>query len=313
MPYNKLNTEKFIKMSIKIHDNKYDYSLVKYINNTTKIKIICPEHGEFKQIPKNHSKGSGCQECGKIKCRTSKKITINEFVIKSNKIHKNKYDYSNTIIDGVKNKVKIICPEHGKFNQEAYKHMSGHGCKRCTIVNNPHFIKMNNEEFISKSIETHGDVYNYSASKYNGSKKLVDVICKKHGKFKQLAGVHMTGHGCPSCSQSKGEKEISKILKKLNINFISQKKFKKCLNDKTGRLLKFDFYVPSKKLLIEYDGKQHFKPIEFFGGIKGLENRQNLDEIKNRYANDNGFKLLRIPFYEKKNISNIILQNVEVN
>lgn len=191
--------------------------------------------------------------------------------------------------------------------------MNGHGCKKCTITNNPYFIKMGNEDFVSKSKEVHGYIYNYANSSYNGSKNLVEIQCKKHGCFQQSAGVHMAGHGCPSCSQSKGEKEISKILKELNINFIEQKTFDSCLNNKTGRLLKFDFYVPSKNLLIEYDGEQHYRPVEFFGGTKEFINRQSLDKIKNRYANDNGFKLLRIPYYEKENILNIIQQNVDLN
>ena len=233
--------------------------------------------------------------------------------IKSKEIHNDKFNYSRTIINGVKNKIKIICPIHGEFIQEAYKHMSGHGCKKCTIINNPHFIKMSNEDFVSKSKEVHGYIYNYDNSVYNGSKELVEINCKKHGAFKQSAGVHMAGHGCPTCSQSKGEKEISKALNSLNIKFIEQKTFSECFSEKTGRMLKFDFYVPSKNLLIEYDGEQHFKPIDFFGGKKEFDKRQNLDKTKNHYANDSGFKLLRIPYYEKENISNIILQNVGIN
>lgn len=311
--HNKLNTEDFIIRSSSIHNDLYDYSLVEYINNTTKVKIICPKHGEFEQTPKNHLKGSGCKECGKIKCIDSRKITTEEFVIKSKEIHNDKYDYSNSVIDGVRNKVKINCPEHGEFNQEAHKHLSGHGCKRCTVINNPHFTKMNNEDFVSKSKEVHGDIYNYDNSIYNGSKEMVDISCKKHGAFKQYAGVHMSGHGCPTCSQSKGEKEISRVLNSLNINFIEQKTFSECLSEKTGRMLKFDFYVPSKNLLIEYDGEQHFKPIDFFGGEKEFAKRKSLDKIKNRYVIDSGFKLLRIPFYERENISNIIQQNVLEN
>lgn len=308
--HNKINIDDFINRSKNVHNDLYDYSLVEYINNTTKVKIICPIHGEFEQTPKNHLKGSGCKECGKIKCINSRKITTEEFVIKSKNIHSDKYDYSNTIIDGVRSKVKINCPIHGEFNQEAHKHLNGHGCKKCTIIDNPRFIKMSHEEFLSKSQEVHGDTYNYDNSIYNGSKEIVEIICKKHGIFQQYAGVHMAGHGCPSCSQSKGEKEISKTLNSLSINFVEQKKFNECLNKKTGRVLKFDFYLPDLNLLIEYDGEQHFKPIEFFGGQDELVKRQALDKIKNRYAIDNGFKLLRIPYYEKENISNIIQQNV---
>lgn len=310
--HNKSNSEEFINKANNIHKNSYDYCLVKYIKNTIKIKIKCLIHGEFDQTPKNHLKGSGCKKCGKNKSINSRKLTTTAFILKAKKFHNDKYDYSNIIINGVRNKIRIICPIHGEFNQQAEKHLYGHGCKRCTIINNIHFTKMSNDEFISKSKETHGNIYNYDTSKYNGSKELIEIFCKKHGKFQQSAGSHMAGSGCPHCSQSHGEKEISKILNLLNINFVSQKKFKECLNEKTGRALKFDFYIPSKNLLIEYDGEQHFKPIDFFGGIKEFENRKFLDKIKTNYANYNGLKLLRIPFYEKNNISNIIQHNINL-
>ena len=308
--HNKLNTEGFIIRSSSIHGSLYDYSLVGYINSTTKVKIICLKHGEFEQTPKNHLKGSGCKECGKIKCCNSKRITTEEFVTKSKKIHNDKYDYSNSIVDGVRNKIKINCPKHGEFIQEVYKHMSGHGCKRCTIIDNPNFIKMSNEEFVSKLKEVHGDNYNYDNLIYNGSKELVDINCKKHGTFKQHAGVHMAGHGCPTCSQSKGEKKIFNTLKSLKLEFTEQKKFFNCINSKTGRQLSFDFYIPSKKLLIEYDGKQHFEPIHFFGGLESFKKTNYLDNIKNIYAKENNFKLLRIPYYEN-NISKIIIKNIK--
>lgn len=307
--HNKLNTEQFINKASKIHNNFYDYSLVIYENNTSKIKIICPEHGEFKQTPKNHLRGCGCKECGKIKCANSRKITTLEFIERSKIAHNNKYDYSNIVINGLRDKIKFTCPIHGEFSQSPEKHIKGYGCKKCTIIDNPYFSKKSTEYFIYKSKESHGCTYDYTNSKYEGSKELISIKCKKHGEFKQYAGVHMRGHGCPSCSQSKGEKEISKILKSIGIYFERQKTFTDCLNHTTGRKLKFDFYIPSENLLIEYDGLQHFEVVNFFGGAEGFEYRKKLDKTKNRYANDNGFKLLRIPFYEKENISKIIQQN----
>lgn len=60
----KLTTEEFIKRARAIHGDKYDYSKVEYINIKTKVCIICPEHGEFWQVPAEHLRGRGCKDCG---------------------------------------------------------------------------------------------------------------------------------------------------------------------------------------------------------------------------------------------------------
>ena len=86
---NKERTKNFIKKSKEIHDNKYDYLLVDYVNNRTKVKIICKEHGIFEQTPKGHLKNQGCPKCGIIKRSLSKTKTKDEFIKQSNKFFKN--------------------------------------------------------------------------------------------------------------------------------------------------------------------------------------------------------------------------------
>jgi len=122
----KLNNSTFIEKSNKKHNNKYDYSLVEYINNKTKIKIICPEHGVFEQTPHEHLSGHGCCMCG-----GSKKLSINNFIERSNKIHDNKYDYSLVEYKNNCTKVKICCPVHGIFEQIPNVHLLGSGCAKC--------------------------------------------------------------------------------------------------------------------------------------------------------------------------------------
>ena len=108
------------------------------------------------------------------------------------------------------------------------------------------------------------------------------------------------GYGCPKCNSSKGEKSISQWLDDNQIEYISQKKFDDC---KDIRTLPFDFYLPDYNLCIEYDGEQHFKPVNF-GGISDEEASQNYkttvqhDQIKNEFCKNNNISLLRIPFYE---------------
>lgn len=108
----KLTTFEFIKKAKKIYGDKYDYSLVEYNGIYNKIKIICPIHGIFEQIPKSHLKYE-CQKCGHIKTRNSKFLTTEKFIIKAKKIHGDKYDYSLANYISAKTPVKIICPIHG--------------------------------------------------------------------------------------------------------------------------------------------------------------------------------------------------------
>ena len=120
-------TIEFIERAKKIHGDKYDYSKVCYIGSNKKVCIICPEHGEFWQYAYVHLKGSGCPRCDK-----SKKLSKEEFIEKSNKIHHNKYDYSKVEYVNNKTKVCIICPEHGEFWQSPRHHLVGLGCSLCT-------------------------------------------------------------------------------------------------------------------------------------------------------------------------------------
>jgi len=124
----------------------------------------------------------------------------------------------------------------------------------------------------------------------------IKIICKKHGIFEQTPDNHINKKtGCPICNESKGEKEIRIILNNLNIKYIKQKTFNNCKNK---RKLPFDFYLTDYNLCIEFDGIQHFKSIEYFGGEKVLKETQKRDLIKNNYCKENNIKLLRIKYNE---------------
>ncbi len=122
--------EEFIVKSREVHSNKYDYSKVNYVNNVTKITIICPKHGEFQQTPSNHiygsTNGGGCPECCGII-----KITKEYFIDKSKEIHGSKYDYSKVNYIDMREKIIIICSKHGEFQQSPRSHLAGSGCPVC--------------------------------------------------------------------------------------------------------------------------------------------------------------------------------------
>jgi len=154
---------------------------------------------------------------------------------------------------------------------------------------------MSNEEFIKRSIEIHGKKYDYSLVNYIRSHDKVKIICKEHGEFNQTANSHLNGTGCPICKESKGEKIVRNFLDKFKMKYIKEKTFSDC---KSINVLAFDFYIKKHKICIEYDGIQHFKAIEFFGGEKILEETKKRDEIKNIYCIENDMKLIRIKYDE---------------
>ena len=246
-----ITTESFIEKSIRAHNNKYDYSLVDIKNSTSKVKIICKKHGVFEQTPSKHYGGSGCSLCG----GTNKSNSI-DFIKKSILKHDNLYDYSLVNYIGNKNKVKIICKEHGVFSQIPSNHLKGIGCSKCSGK------FMDKELFISIANDKHNFKYNYDKLIYINHKTNVEITCLEHGDFIKNPSSHIKrGSGCPKCkkSMSKGEIVIENFLINNKIEYKKQFKFSD-LKHKTE--LKFDFAIfKDNKLsnLIEYNGEQHYK------------------------------------------------------
>ena len=144
-------TEEFIKKAREVHGDKYEYSKTNYINANTKVCIICPEHGEFWQIPNSHISGSGCP-----KCVGKEQITTEDFIKKAKEIHGDKYDYSKVVYKGVDTQVTIICPIHGEFQQTPYHHLNRkQGCPICNESqmekNTAKFLDENNIEYIRQT------------------------------------------------------------------------------------------------------------------------------------------------------------------
>lgn len=285
------------------YDDKYDYSEVIYINSRVKVDIICKEHGVFQKTPSHHINGSqGCPKCGYRNLSLSKLSKLENFIEKSIKIHGNKYDYSKSLYKNAISKIKIICNKHDEIIEiTPNSHLNGQGCPYCSGS------KLNKDIFVDRSRKIHGDKYDYSIVDYKHSQKYVTITCKKHGNFKQKPNCHLNGQGCPSCKLSKGENKIVDILDKLNIKYLKQYKFNEC---KYKENLIFDFYIPEHNLCIEYDGQQHFNPVDYFGGIERFKEDKKRDLIKNNYCLENKIKLVRIPYYSFNIIEDIILENL---
>lgn len=133
-----------------IHKDTYDYSLVDYINNTTKVKIICKEHGIFEQTPQHHKRGSGCPKCGLRKIGVNRKLSNQQFIDSANNTHNNKYDYSLTSIEF--NGIQHYQPIDAFGGSEGFLDVK----KRDNIKYN--FCKSNNIKLIIISYKEIGDV-----------------------------------------------------------------------------------------------------------------------------------------------------------
>lgn len=241
------NVDDFITKAKLKHGDKYDYSKVKYINNHTKVCIICPEHGEFWQTPVAHLQGKGCAKCGLIKISDNRKYNTEIFINKAKVIHGDYYDYSNVNYNNCFEKVCITCPKHGNFYQSPSYHLSGNGCPKCGREKMISKESSTTEDFIKKAEIIHKNKYIYSKVQYVNSHSKVCIICPEHGEFWQTPTCHLEGKGCQKCNliTSKAEDEIIETLIPLEI----EKNNRKILNGK-----EIDVYIPQLKIGIEYNG-----------------------------------------------------------
>lgn len=285
----KLTTEEFIERAKKTHGSKYDYSKVMYIDANTKVCIVCPEHGEFWQNPMSHLSGVGCRACGYLKNRKERVKTTGDFINQAREVHKDKYDYSKVDYKGAHEKVCIICPEHGEFWQTAYSHIQGKGCSKCSHRS----YKYTTDEFVNEAKKIHGDKYDYSKVNYKNNQTKVCIICPEHGEFWQTPNKHLIGEGCPNCINSLLENKTKTILDKNNIENIQ-----KCTNSILPWLGRqhLDFYLPEYKVAIECQGKQHFEPIEYFGGIEKFNHLKSLDKKKLELCRNNDVSLYYVNY-----------------
>lgn len=299
---NVTNTKTFVEKANKIHCGIYDYSRANYVNKRTKVKIICPQHGYFLLTPEEHTAGKqarGCPKCSISVWAMTKRKTQSDYIKGARLAHGDKYCYDKVIYLGKRAKICIVCRTHGDFWQNAQNHLHGNGCPRCAFAN-----KYTNESFAEKANQIHMDKYDYSKSVFTGALDYITIICRKHGDFRQTAASHLSGCGCPKCNASSGERMVESVLKHTGEQYETQKRFSNCRGVENGvwgekRQLAFDFYLPKRNILIEYDGKHHFQPIPFGSDNPEIdfEKQKIRDRIKEEFALKNGFTLIRIPFH----------------
>lgn len=262
----RLTKEDFARRAREVHGYKYDYYKVKYINMMTPVIIVCPEHGDFEQIPNAHLQGQGCPKC------KGRNLNQSEVIQKFHEVHRDKYNYSKVDFTRMHEKVCIICPEHGEFWQTPSKHISGQGCRLCGYESNKG-IRVSMLDFLERSKIVHGNKYDYSEVYFNTIHDKIKIICSKHGAFYQNAYDHLNGHGCPKCGivTSKAEEEIYNMLSSKLGDGVVEHRNRKVL----GEGKEIDIYIPSIGIGIEYNGlKWHCED-----NLKGRDYHLNKTEL----------------------------------
>lgn len=292
--------EDFIIKSKLIHGDKYSYDKTIYKNSRTKLTITCKKHGDFTKYSNHHLNiEGGCKECNRDdKLLIDRPEITEKFIEKSKEVHSDKFDYSKTKYIRITDKVIIICPKHGEFEQTPGNHLN-FNCLKCSIENVHKKQKKSTEQFIIDSIKVHGDLYDYSSCDYKSAHEKVQIICKTHGIFEQLPASHTNSKsGCNRCSIYVKENRCIKFLEDLtNYKFVKQRH--SFIKNKINKSLELDGYNDELKLAIEYNGEQHYKIIDFFhrNGIVDLLKQVENDKIKQEKCTENGVYLITVPYY----------------
>jgi hypothetical protein len=294
--------EDFIEKARRVHGDRFNYDLVKYVNSNIKVKILCNECNTiFLQKPGNHLSGKKCMVCANNSMRSN----AEDFIEKAIQIHSDKYSYDSVKYVNNYTRVKILCNTcKNFFLSTPSNHLSGKKCMVCARNS----MRSSTEDFIEKAINVHGDLYNYDLVVYVNSKTKVKILCNIcKNIFLQRPDHHChDGQGCSICNESSGEIKVASFLESRKIAFIRQKTFIGLL---CIRELKYDFYLVELNIIVEYDGEAHYKPA--FGNTSeekqaNLESCQLRDNIKNEWALTNNIPLLRIPYWDYDRIEELI-------
>lgn len=280
---------------IKVETLGFKSAKLYYKDSHTKITITCTEHGDFYKLPEECE--VGCPTCNLIQRGIERAIPKDEFIKRSKLVHGDLYNYDNIEYTNISSKVHgIFCPEHkSTFSTLCSNHLSGYKCNICYEPK----VKTT-ERFINEARLVHDNTYYYNLVDYINNETKVQILCSEHGDFWQIPISHINHKsGCPSCAESTGERDIRNLLENHNIKFISQYREHECKRTNT---LVFDFYLPDYNVCIEYDGIQHFKSIEYFGGDNRLQYVQENDIIKNEYCLTNNIRMFRIKYDDDLNV-----------
>lgn len=295
----RLTFKEVVNRSNKVHNNQYKYLSIERLNDVRKnyaIKYECQKClSIILQSYQSHFKGFGCNKCN---IRTFEKYT--EKCIEK---YGDKYEYIEYIKHPKNSKIKYKCKKCNYINlQRCNLHLKGVECHKCSLEEKTKNSIISIEDRIKEANKIHNELYDYSyidKEKYKDGRSKVNIFCNQCDRFfNQTLQSHNSGTGCPICKFSKGEKKIMNYLVSHNIKFIPQHKFenqKEIIGEK-----RFDFYIPSKNLVIEYHGRQHFQFNDFYHkDMFDFLDQVKRDYNKQKFCKDNNINFTEIHYNHK--------------
>ncbi|AHJ87074.1 hypothetical protein BCP8-2_036 [Bacillus phage BCP8-2] len=282
----------------KLYDTVGDeYTLVSdYVKGTVKVDLLHAICGDIYRVTPNHF----FYDNSRCKCQLNikqPKVFEEEFneISKGSYTQMGTYERKDIKIDIKHNVCGTIFPA------TPHSFLQGKGCPEC--FGN----KTKTTEEFSKEVDELTDGEFSLMTDYVNNRTHVTIKHIECGKeYPVTPKDFLRGNRCPFCKQSKGERLVRRILDEANVEYTIQKSY----NDLKSNYQKlpFDFFLPEHNLLIEYDGEQHFKEVQFFGGAKKLESQTRRDTLKNEYAKRNNIRLLRIPYtYSEEKVKEVII------
>jgi Zn finger protein HypA/HybF involved in hydrogenase expression len=194
----KKNQEQFIQEVIELHGDKYDLSLVNYINSKTPVKLICKERGVIEAQPSSLLDRRRYLAKDRRKTKSTNK---NKFIEEATKIYGDKDNYEKTNIISSKEKIEITCTKHDRtFEKSIQTYLAGYGCPMCSAENYSQIRTKSTEDFIKQSKEIHGDSCDYTNTVYKSCRDKVTIKCNKHNTyFETVPSNHIAGGKCRKC------------------------------------------------------------------------------------------------------------------
>jgi hypothetical protein len=272
--------------------NEYVF-LDKYVNTRTKLRV---KHNKcnniYKVTPNAFLKGSCCPFCSSNAKKTDAQFKQEVFNLVGDE-----YTFLECY-QGASTKIKVKHNTCGHTYKVTPTHfLTGERCSYCYGT-----LKKTDAQFKREIFDLVGNEYVFLDT-YITNKTKMRVKHIKCGNIYEIRPTDFISHHerCPYCNISNGELIINKLLKVLGIKYEYQKTFDDLRDDK---LLSYDFFIPDQNILIEYQGIQHYQPVDHFGGDTKFEIQQKHDKMKAEYAKDNGYNLIAVP-YTEDNLSKI--------
>ena len=292
----RMPTETLIAKLKEVHGDAYDYGRVG-VRIGNKVTVVCPKHGDFTASISNLlNRRSGCPKCGSEKAGRKARYDYARLVSELKETHKGKFEYGEVVYGQGPTFINVNCPEHGWFTQALQDHKKGVGCSMCSQP------MRDQETFLSRAKDIHGDRYDYSKAEYVRALKPVTIICRDHGEFDQTPNSHVNdSQGCPQCGRigpSVGQLEVADFLRN-HAEVVVEHRL-------SNSLKRLDLLLPEHNVAVEFHG--------LIWHSTKFNRDQKRDFLKHKEAEAQGLRIIHIYSdewqYRKETVKRLLLSAI---